>query len=35
LLDLDENLLAEPRGKDLNIESYLAFLDEGLQNFRK
>ncbi|MBE0655387.1 MAG: thioredoxin fold domain-containing protein [Bacteroidales bacterium] len=34
LMDADGNLLAEPRGKDLNIESYLAFLDEGIKNFK-
>lgn len=33
LLDAEGNLLAEPRGKDLNIQSYLDFLDEGLENF--
>ncbi len=33
LLDAEGNLLAEPRGKDLNAESYLEFLDEGLENF--
>ena len=34
LMDAEGNLLAEPRGKDLNIESYLAFLDEGIKNFK-
>jgi thiol:disulfide interchange protein DsbD len=35
LIDADGNLLAEPRGKDLNVQSYLDFLDEGLANFYK
>lgn len=33
LLDADGNLLAEPRGKELNIQSYLEFLDQGLEKF--
>jgi thiol:disulfide interchange protein DsbD len=35
LLDAEGNLLAEPRGKDLNVQSYLDFLDEGLENYYK
>ncbi len=35
LLDAEGNLLAEPRGKDLNVDSYLEFLDEGLRKFKK
>ncbi|MCK4919762.1 MAG: thioredoxin fold domain-containing protein [Bacteroidales bacterium] len=31
LMDADENLLTEPIGKELNIEKYLAFLNEGLE----
>ncbi len=33
LTDADGNLLAEPHTKDLDVESYLSFLDEGLANF--
>ncbi len=33
LLDAEGNLLNEPRGKDLNVESYLDFLNEGLEKF--
>jgi thiol:disulfide interchange protein DsbD len=35
LMDAEGNLLTEPRGKDLDVESYLEFLDEGLDNFYK
>ena len=33
ITDAKGKLLAEPRSKDLNIGSYLAFLDEGIGNF--
>jgi thiol:disulfide interchange protein DsbD len=35
LLDPQGNMLNEPRGKDLNIDSYLAFLREGLKAFNE
>jgi thiol:disulfide interchange protein len=34
ILDHNEQLLAPPRGYDLNIQAYLEFLEEGLANFR-
>ncbi|HYW95217.1 MAG TPA: thioredoxin family protein, partial [Bacteroidales bacterium] len=33
LTDAKGNLLTEPKTKDLNVESYLEFLDKGLENF--
>ncbi len=35
LLDNEENLLAEPKGFDLNVESFIQFLDKGVEEFRK
>ncbi len=34
ILDHDENMLAEPRGYNTNIEEYIEFLDEGVENFK-
>jgi thiol:disulfide interchange protein DsbD len=34
LVDPDGNLLAEPRGHDLDIRAYAEWLDGGLKNFR-
>ena len=33
ILNHDEEMLAPPRGYDMNIERYIEFLDEGLRNF--
>ena len=33
LMDADEQLLAEPRAYDLNIENFIAFLEEGITNY--
>lgn len=33
LIDAEGNKLANPRGKDLNVKSFLSFLDEGIENF--
>ena len=35
LLDGSENQLMEPRGYDLNPDAFVAFLEEGVKNFRK
>ena len=35
LLDTDGNLLTEPMGYNLNVNEFVAFLDEGLENFEK
>jgi len=35
LLDTDGNILVTPRGKDLNPESFAAFLKSGLEAFRE
>ncbi len=35
LMGPDGELLNVPRGKELNIESFLGFLDEGLENFQQ
>ena len=35
LLDLNENLLIKPKAYDLNIENFIAFLDEAVANFKK
>lgn len=35
LLDNNENLLAEPRGFDLDVEAFIQFLDKGVEEFRK
>ncbi len=34
LMDADGNLLNQPRGYNLNIEAFIEFLDQGLENFR-
>ncbi len=34
LTDANGDLLTEPRSKDLNVSSYLSFLDEGIHNFK-
>jgi thiol:disulfide interchange protein len=33
LLDHEGNLLAQPKGKDLNIQNFVDFLEEGKRNF--
>ncbi len=33
ILDHDENMLAEPRGYNTNIDEYIEFLDEGVERF--
>ena len=35
LLDTDGNLLSDPMGYNLNINEFVEFLDEGLENFEK
>jgi thiol:disulfide interchange protein DsbD len=35
LLDTSGNLLVQPRAYDLNIDSFIQFLDNGLKNFKK
>ncbi|MBO7143670.1 MAG: thioredoxin family protein [Salinivirgaceae bacterium] len=35
LLDTDGNLLTEPMGYNLNVNEFVEFLDEGLENFEK
>ncbi len=35
LLDGNENTLVTPRGYDLNPDAFVAFLEEGVKNFRK
>lgn len=35
LLDHDENPIVEPRAYNLNIQDFIAFLDLGIQNFKK
>lgn len=35
LLDGQENKLVEPRGYDLNPDAFVAFLEEGVKNYRK
>jgi len=35
LMDSDGNILSAPKAKDLNIKSYSAFLQSGLDEFRK
>ena len=34
VMDSDENLLSEPRGYDTNVDSYIEWLDQGLENFK-
>lgn len=34
LLDTDETLLVPPKAYDLNVQNFVDFLDEGLNNFR-
>lgn len=34
LIDADENLLAEPRGYDTDVEAYLEWMETGLKNFQ-
>jgi len=34
LLDENGNLLAEPKGYDLNVSNFVAFLDNGLEKFK-
>lgn len=35
LMDHEQNVLAEPKAYDLNIENFIKFLDEGLEEFKK
>ena len=35
LLDGSENKLVEPRGYDLNPDAFVAFLEEGVKNYKK
>lgn len=35
ILDHNENMLAEPRGYNTNIEEYIEFLDTGYDNFQR
>ena len=35
LLDGSENKLTEPRGYDLNPDAFIAFLEEGVKNYKK
>jgi thiol:disulfide interchange protein len=35
LVDHQGNKLAEPRGHDLDIDAFIAFLDKGVENFNK
>lgn len=35
LLDGDENVLADPKTYDLDVDSFLEFLDEGIRNYKK
>lgn len=35
LLDNDEKTLADPRGFDLDVESFIEFLDKGVNEFKK
>lgn len=35
LLDGQENKLVEPRGYDLNPDAFVAFLEEGIKNYKK
>ncbi len=35
LLDNEENLLTQPRGYDLDVEAFIAFLEKGVEEFNK
>ena len=35
ILDVNEAALVNPRGYDLSVEGFIAFLEEGVENFKK